>query len=137
MSFRENLYFRRTRVWRSHSVSCPVDLLLETGQEAWDGAALSDRCMHLLVPANSLQRNNHAVNVTSQLPTEAQRQSTYFCCFYFKCYPRQVCVSHGGILISDAGEPFPVELLGSMPMTFLRVLLIAHLLGTRKEQRCN
>lgn len=51
---------------------------LETGQEAWDGAALSDRWMHLLVPANSLQRNNHAVNVTSQLPTESSEAKHVF-----------------------------------------------------------
>lgn len=60
---------------------------------------------------------------TSWLPTEAQRQSMYSCCFYFKCCPRQVCVSHNGILISDAGEPLPVELLGSMPMTCFPRLL--------------
>lgn len=113
---------------------------LETGQEAWDGEHYQTGvCISWYLPgSDSLQRNHHAVNVTSQLPTEAQRQSTYFCCFFFKCCPRQVCVSHGGILISDAGEPFPVELLRSMPMTcFLSVLLIAHLLGTRKEQRCS
>lgn len=61
-----------------------------------------------------------------------------YCHFYFKCCPRQVCVSHDGILISDAGMAFPVELLGSMPMmSFLRGLLTAHLQVACKEQRCS
>jgi hypothetical protein len=42
----------------------------------------------------------------------------YFCRFYFKCCPKeQVYVSHNGVMTSDAGVAFPVELLGSMPMT--------------------